>query len=182
MDKRMNRNGMSPLGVVIYVLVVFLVASFQIGFFGKVNFFGAVPSLLLALTAAAAFFDGANTGAAVGCGAGLCADSIGSFGVKFSALVYALIGFFIGAVFGERAKTKPSSMLADWSLTLLITVIVGEIVTILNMVLSLGKFEFGKAILYIILPEAIGTYIFGFLAFPIYLLVYKNRFSEKYKQ
>ena len=182
MDKHAKRGGATPLRVIIYTLVVLIVASFQAAFFGKVTFFGAVPALLLALTAAAAFFDGPKTGVAVGCGAGLCVDAIGGFGIMFSAFIYAIIGLAIGAVFGERAKTKPSSMLADWSLTLLVTVAVGEIVTILNMVLSLGKFEFGKALLYIILPETIGTYVFGFLAFPIYLLIYKNRFSEKYKK
>ena len=182
MDKHAKRGGATPLRVIIYTLVVLITASFQSAFFGKVTFFGTVPALLLALTAAAAFFDGTNTGVAVGCGAGLCADAIGGFGIMFSAFVYVIIGLFVGAVFGERAKSRPSAMLADWSLALLATVAVGELVTILNMVLSLGKFEFGKALLYIILPETIGTYIFGFLAFPIYLLIYKNRFAEKYRQ
>ena len=183
MAERQNRNGTTPVRIVVYTAIVLIVASVQSAFFGKVTFFGAVPSLLLAMTAAAGFFESENTGAVVGCGAGLAADLIGGTGIMFSALIYAIIGFFVGFIFGKKPRNKVSIVIADWSVALLMTVAVGAIVTVLNMVLSFGRFEFGEAFLYIILPEATGTYVFGYLACPIYLLVYKKRFfSEKNKQ
>ena len=182
MDKHAKRGGATPLRIVIYTLVVLVVASFQTGFFGKVTFFGAIPALLLAMTSATGFFDGENTGAVVGCGAGLAADLLGGTGIMFSAFIYTILGFVIGLVFGKKSRNRVSSVVADWSLVLLITILIGAVITVLNMAISVGRFEFGTAFLYIILPEAIGTYIFGYLACPIYLLIYKNRFSEKYKK
>ena len=183
MAERSKGNGTTPLRIVIYTSAVLLVASFQSAFFGKVTFFGAVPALLLAMTVAAGFFESETTGAVVGCGAGLAADLIGGTGVMFSALTYAVVGFLVGYIFGRKTRTRVSAVIADWSFALLFTVGIGAVITVLNMVLSLGKFEFGGAFLYIILPEAAGTYIFGYIACPIYLLIYKKRFfTEKIKQ
>ena len=181
LDNKKHAGGVSIAKIIAYGAAVFLLAVFQSSVASRFQFFGATPAYLLALTAAAAFFDGENTGAAVGLGAGFCSDALGGVGISVLPIFYTLLGWFIGRSvrkFGHEHSSSLGERLLRWAIWLLSASGIGTIITTVCLLLSAGKVHiltvFGK----MIIPEAIGTFLLGYPMGIIFMIIYRKRKND----
>ena len=164
--------------IIAYSVAVFLFAVFQSSVASRFKFFGATPSYLLVLTAAAAFFDGEKTGALVGLGAGFCADALGGVGISVLPVFYTILGWIIGvgvSNFGHRQSTAVFESLLRWAVWLIASCGIGMIITVICLFVSAGEIYVFSVIWRIAIPEAIGTFLFGYSLGIVFMLIYKNK-------
>ena len=178
LDNKKHAGGVSIAKIIAYGAAVFLLAVFQSSVASRFQFFGATPAYLLALTAAAAFFDGENTGAVVGLASGFCADALGGVGISVLPIFYTLLGWFIGRCvrkFGHEQSASIGERLLRWAIWLLAAAGVGMIITALCLLLFAGKVHILTAFGKMIIPEAIGTFLLGYPIGIIFMIIYRNR-------
>ena len=152
-----------PIG---YAVAILLFAVFDSTVSYRIGFFGTTPSLCLALTASAAVFDGKKTGSVVGLSAGVFTHALGGVGVSLYPLVFALLGWFSAA----REHGIPGRDSADrdffrrflnYALCLALCCGVMALVTAASLVLSAGRVNIFSVFTKIVLPEALGTFVYG---------------------
>lgn len=178
-DMSMRRGSVSTAKIIIYGAVIFLLTVFQTTVASRFGFFGTTPALALALTCGAACFENERTGAVVGLSAGFCADALGNSGISLLPIIYVLVGWF-GAGLAEklgqnRNKNSFGAKLLIWTLMLAAGCGVCMISTSIGLLLTAGKLHIISAIVGILLPEALSTFVFGYPIGLIYLLVYRKR-------
>ena len=171
-------RGLTAGKILIYAAISFVLAVFQSTVGARIGFFGATPQLTLALTCAAGCFYGAPTGAVVGLLSGLFTDAVGSAGIPLLALFYAVFGYFLGLYTADKRQTRAG--LGIWSIALAATVGVGVFITLLCLLVNAGKANIVFVVLNIALPEALNTYVFGWMIGVFHLFV--DRVNEKNKK
>jgi len=179
-----GKGGASVLKIAAYGAVIFLLAVFQSSVAPRFPFFGTTPVYLLALTAAAAFFDGENTGAVVGLAAGFCADALGGVGISVLPIFYTLLGWTVGrfaAKLGHSRSTAVSEKLGRWAVWLLAACGFGMLITLVCFLLSAGKVHIFSVFLRLLLPEAVGTFLFGYPIGIIFIIIYRKRIFDRYE-
>lgn len=154
---------LKPIG---YAFAVLLAAVFDCTVSPRIGFFGTTPSLSLALVASSAVLDGQKTGAAVGLAAGFCSDALGGVGASVLPLVYALLGWFSAArehgIPGRDNPYRPFlKRFLNFAVCLILCCGVGAITTALRLILTAGKLNIFSVFLKILLPEALGTFLYG---------------------
>lgn len=173
-----SRTGVSVRRIVAYGAAVFLLSVFQSTVAARFGFLGTAPALLLALTCAAAYFDGEHTGEAVGLASGFLLDALGGSGISVLPLAYTLTGWFIGKMtvrFGHDRIVSPGGRIVWWCVWLGAGVGIGMLITALCLFLTAGKVNIISAFLHIILPEALATYFSGFPLCFVYLLINRRK-------
>jgi hypothetical protein len=150
----------------LYAIVIFLFAVFDATVSPRIGILGTTPSLCLALTASAAVFDGKKTGSVVGLSAGFLLDALGGVGVSVSPIVWALLGWFSasrkhGAPGYDNVNQPFLKRLFNFLICLAICCAIGMAVTALRVVLTAGRINIFSLFVKILLPEAIGTFLYG---------------------
>lgn len=176
-----GKGGASVLKIAAYGTAVFLIAVFQSSVAPRFPFFGTTPVYLLALTAAAAFFDGESTGSVVGLASGFIADALGGVGISVLPVLYTLLGFGIGrfaSKLGHNRCTAVSERLGRWALWLAASCGAGMIITLICLLLSAGKVHIFSAFFKLLLPEAAGTFILGYPIGIIFIFIYRKRMDR----
>ena len=177
-----TKNGqlpkITPLGITLYAVAVFLTAVIQSCLYKSFDFFGAIPSLALCLCCAAGYFDGENVGGTVGLCAGFLVDALGVASFSILPLAYALIGYFTG-VFSPsgRIKLPAKSCFASFCVRLGIAVGGGSVTTLLGIFIGANSPNFIHAIVFVALPEAFITFVSGLFFWAAYRLIYIKRSS-----
>ncbi len=171
-------RGLTAAKILIYAAISFVLAVFQSTVGARIGFFGATPQLTLALTCAAGCFYGAPTGAVVGLMSGLFTDALGSAGIPLLVVFYTVFGYFLGLYTADRRQNRAT--LGGWSIALAAAVGVGIFITLLCLFVNAGKANIVFVILNIALPEALNTYIFGWIIGVVHLIV--DRVAEKNKK
>lgn len=164
-------QGLTAARIVIYALAAFLIAVLQTSRLGNIGFFGVRPQLMLALVCAAAYFCGSATGAVCGIMGGALTDALGGTGISILALLYMLIGYLIGAHTADRRTNRSSGRLGGWSIALAVGSGGGIIITLIGLFLGAGRPNLLLAMWHIALPEALNTYLFGWLVGVLHLAV-----------
>ena len=176
-----GKGGASVFKIAAYGTAVFLIAVFQSSVAPRFPFFGTTPVYLLALTAAAAFFDGESTGSIVGLASGFVADALGGVGISVLPVFYTLLGWGIGrfvSKLGHNRSTAIAEKLGRWALWLAASCGVGMIITFICLLLSAGKVHILAAFAKLVLPEAIGTFLFGYPIGIIFIFIYRKRIDR----
>ena len=179
-----GRGGASAFKIAAYGAAIFLIAVFQSSVAPRFAFFGATPVYLLALTAAAAYFDGENTGSVVGLAAGFCSDALGGVGISVLPIFYTLLGWCIGkfsAKLGHNRCTSIAEKLGRWAIWLLAACAIGMIITVICLLLTAGKVHIFSVFLRLLLPEAVGTFLFGYPIGIIFIVIYRRRIFDRYE-
>ena len=166
----------TPLGAILYAVVIFFVAVIQSCLYKSFDFFGTIPSLALCLSCAAGYFDGEKAGGVVGLCAGFLVDALGNASFSLIPLVYALIGYFTG-VFSPagRVMLPIKTCLASFCVRLGAAVGVGATVTLFGILVLSGNANFIHAIVFVALPEAFISFVSGVFFWAAYRLVYRKR-------
>ncbi len=171
-----NKHGIwATLG---YGLLVLALSVFQATLGSRVGFFECPPAILLTLTAAAAFFDGEERGMLVGLSSGFLLDALGGVGISLLPLSYTLIGWFIAMMSRRMGHDRPDAILsryAKYLIWLAVSVGLGMLVTALGLLLTAGRVNIISAVLQILLPEALGSLVWGAPIGFIYLLFRLNK-------
>ena len=151
---------------IVYAAAVLLLAVFDSTVSHRIGFFGTTPSLCLALTASAAVFDGKKVGSVVGLSAGVVSHALGGVGVSLLPIVWALLGWFSAS----RERGIPSRDSTDrdflrrffnFAACLALCCGVGMVTTAISLLLSAGRFNVFTAFIKLLLPEALGTFVYG---------------------
>ena len=155
---------LKPIG---YAIAVLLFAVFDSTVSPRIGFFGTTPSLCLALTASAAVFDGKKTGAAVGLASGVVTHALGGVGVSVLPIAYTLLGWFLAARehgIPRRDNTDHDFLrrFLNFAACLPLCCVAGMVVTAVSLLLSAGKFNIFSVFAKILIPEALGTFVYGF--------------------
>ena len=154
---------LKPIG---YAVAVLLFAVFDSTVSHRIGFYGTTPSLCLALIAATAVFDGKKAGSVVGLSAGVVTHALGGVGVSILPIVWALLGWFSAA----REHGTPSRDNADrdflrrfsnFAVCLALCCGVGIVTTAVSLFLTAGRFNIFSAFVKLLLPEALGTFVYG---------------------
>lgn len=178
LDNKNHSGGVSIAKIVAYGATVFLLAVFQSSVASRFPVFGVTPAYMLVLTAAAAFFDGENTGAVVGLASGFCSDALGGVGISVLPIFYTLLGWFIGRCvdkFGHKHSASIGERLLRWAIWLLAACGIGMIITAVCLLLAAGKVHILSAFGKMIIPEAIGTFLLGYPMGLIFMIIYRKR-------
>ncbi len=171
-----NRNDM--LGIIIYALVIFLLAVLQSTLGPRIGFFGNTPALLLALTAAAAFYDGEKTAMLVGLLSGFLLDALGGVGVSVLPLAYCLTGWFISLAVKRMAHDRSDRFhirYLRYLIWLSAAVGIGMVITALCLLLTAGRVNIISTFVQILLPEALGSLVWGLPIGLVYQLLTINK-------
>ena len=180
-DNSNHASGVSIGKALAYSAAIFLLAVFQSSVAPRFPFFGTTPAYLLALTAAAAFFDGERTGAAVGLASGFLSDALGGVGISVLPILYTLLGWLVGRCVEKLGHDRSRSVgegLLRWTVWLLAASGIGMIITAICLLLSAGKVHIFSVLLKMILPEAAGTFLFGYPIGIIFMIIYRRRMYE----
>ena len=183
MKQNKNVNSASVIKIFLYVTVSFLLAVLQSTLGKRIGLFGVTPQMTLALTVAAAYYQGPVIGALCGIFCGVFTDAIGGTGITLSPLFYTLIGWIIGSLAIEKKGQKGSS-LGSFILNLAAATLVGGFITLIMLSLNAAKPNLPDAFIYIVLPEALNTYIFGFFIGLVYFVAERltqNQSNKKEK-
>ncbi len=166
MNSKNHGAGVGILKPIGYAIAVLLFAVFDSTVSHRIGFFGATPSLCLALTASASVFDGKKVGSVVGLCAGVVTHALGGVGVSVLPIVWSLLGWFSAA----REHGIPSRDSTDrdflrrflnFAVCLAICCGVGMITTAASLLLTAGRFNIFSAFVKLFLPEALGTFVYG---------------------
>ena len=96
----------------IYGSSLILLALIQTTFSTQFPLFDMTPDLCLLFVLGVAMFDGAESGGAVGIGAGFLESALGGIGISFLPLLFFAIGYGIGHLSGRAlARTFPSYLI-----------------------------------------------------------------------
>lgn len=167
---------MTPLGVALYAIAVFLTAVIQSCLYRAFDFFGTIPSLTLAFTVAAGHFDGERTGGVTGLCSGFLTDALGSAAFSFLPLAYCVIGYFVGVSSAAcRGKTPAAHCFVSYCLRLAASVGVGATVTVFAIFFSANTPNIISAIFLVALPESVISFVFGLAFWCVYRLIYIKR-------
>ncbi len=156
-----------------YALTVFSLAVLQATLGERVGFFGCTPAISLTLTAAAGFFDGEERGMLVGISSGFLVDALGGTGVSVLPLAYTLVGWFVAVMSRRMGHDRADSQLGrflHYLIWLCVTVGLGMVITALCLLLTAGRVNIISATLQILLPEALGSLVWGIAVGFVYLL------------
>ncbi len=166
--------------IVAYSVAVFLLASFQASVGSRIGLMSATPSFTLILTALAAIFDGKRFGSAVGLAGGALTDALGGSGFSLLPLFYVLIGWFLGEVTEHLGHPgRHVGLAALRSLMWLAAAAgVGALSTAIMILLSAGRMNFFSSIPQILLPEAVGTFLYSIPMLVIFMLCHRKKFSD----
>ncbi len=171
------RNKYGLLSLFGYALLILALSVFQSTLGPRVGFFGCTPAIMLTLTAAAGFFDGEETGMLIGLASGFLLDALGGVGVSVLPLAYTLVGWFV-AMMSRRMGHDRSNALFDrflhYLIWLCVAVGLGMVITALCLGLTAGRVNIIAATLQILLPEALGSFVWGLPVGFIYLLFRLN--------
>ena len=176
-----GNGGASILKISAYSAAVFLIAVFQSSVASRFGFFGTTPVYLLALTAAAGFFDGENTGGVVGIASGFCSDALGGVGISVLPIFYTLLGFAIGhfsAKLGHNGGSSIAERLGRWAIWLLAACGAGMVITLICLILSSGKIHIFSVLIRLLVPEAVGTFLFGYPIGIFFIIIYRKRIFD----
>ena len=167
---------LTPLGVTLYALGAFFVAVAQSSLYRGFSFFGTLPSLGLCFSCAAGYFDGEKTGGAVGLFTGFLVDALGNASFSILALAYALVGYFVGVFSHTKRGLAPiKSCFASFCVRLGASVGVGAIVTLFGILVLSSSPNFLHALVFVTLPEALISFVFGILFWAAYRIIYRKR-------
>ena len=172
MKENKSFSGVSASRVIFYVVASFLLSVFQSTLGKRIGLFGVTPQMTLALTVAAAFYQGPLLGALCGLLCGIFTEALGGVGIVLLPLFYTLAGWIIGAIAIEKKGPKGSS-LTSFLINLAAATLAGGLITLTMFLINATKPNLPDALVYIILPEALNTYIFGLFVGIIYFAVEK---------
>ena len=166
MGSKRRGEGIGIFKPIIYAIAVLLFAVFDSTVSHRIGFFGTTPSLCLALTASAAVFDGKKVGSVVGLAAGVLTHALGGVGVSVLPIVWSLLGWFSAA--REHGIPGRDNIDRDflrrflnYSASLAICCGVGTVITAVSLLLSAGRFNIFTVFVKLLLPEALGTFVYG---------------------
>ncbi len=166
------------LGLFGYSLLVFVLAVFQATLGPRVGFFECTPAIMLVFTAAAGFFDGEERGMLVGLVSGFLVDALGGVGISLLPTAYTLVGWFVAFMSRRMGHDRADSVLERalrWLIWLCVSVGLGMVITALSLLLTAGRVNIISATLQILLPEALGSFVWGLAIGVIYLLFRLNK-------
>lgn len=155
---------LKPVG---YAVAVLLFAAFDSTVSPRIGLLGTTPSLCLALTASAAVFDGKKVGAVVGLAAGVASHALGGVGISLLPIVFTLLGWFSasrehGIPGRDSVDRSFPYRLGNFAACLAVCCGVGAVTTAVCMFLTVGRFNIFSAALRLLLPEAVGSFLYGF--------------------
>ncbi len=151
----------------VLLLICFLLQS---SVFPAIALNGIVPNLLIILTASLGFMKGERSGLLIGFFCGLLLDIFGGGVIGFYALIYMYIGFINGKfhqIFYPEDIKLP--LLLIFSSDLLYNFICYVFLFLLR-----GRLQFLFYLQHVILPEGIYTILISFLAYPLFLHLYRK--------
>ena len=154
----------APLDAAKAAGLLFLAVVLQISIFSGVDILGGRPDLLLVTMVMVALRRGTIFGAAAGFGAGLLYD-MGTFGtLGFMALLYTLVGYWIGRYGETTGRDRGHAPL----LSVLVVTVLFEIAA-LTLHFMLGENAPARAVLVdALMPTLVLNLL---LAFPVYAVV-----------
>ena len=166
MGSKRRGEGIGIFKPIIYAIAVLLFAVFDSTVSHRIGFFGTTPSLCLALTASAAVFDGKKVGSVVGLAAGVATHALGGVGVSVLPIVWSLLGWFSaarehGIPSHDNADRDFLRRLLNYAACLALCCGVGTVITAVSLLLSSGWFNIFEVFVKLLLPEALGTFVYG---------------------
>lgn len=174
-----KKGTLTVFKITVYVITVFVLALVQTNVLPRFAFFGVTPSVLLAMTATVAFFDGEKPALIVGLISGFLLDAFGGTDISILPLAYTAIGWFISFAatrFGHTSITQFGPKMFWCSAWTGVASVLGAVVTALLILLTAGRVNVLSAARHIIIPEAFGTFAVGILiGFTVNLIQYKKR-------
>ena len=145
-------------------IMILVLSSLQVSFFGKLSVAGAVPDLMLCLVLSIAFFKGEYAGAITGIAAGFVIEAIGSQGISLLPVVYMVYGYLVGH-FACSVHTKGY---LSYLFYLLLGMVLRAAVTVAYVCLTYRIIHLPDVILNSVLPELLASGIAGcILYFPM---------------
>ena len=146
---------------VIYILsiglMLFICASFQVSFFGRIRIFGAVPDLMLCCVLCVSYFCGKYRGTVFGIAAGFLIETMGSQGISLLPVVYMLCGY----IAGHYSRAILPKRYSFYLLLLGCGLVVRAATTIVYACITYQYIHLPQILLYSVLPEVGGTAIVG---------------------
>ena len=149
--------------VLFYGALILILCTAQCSFFSYLKPFGATPDLLLGMLVAIMLLDSAPSACVCAVISGYVIDSIGAIPPSFSPLYYLAL---VAALSMISAKMLPRFI--SYCVMLPAALVGRAIFTFINLCISYASVPSVKAIVSVILPEAISTFVF---CLPIYLAV-----------
>ncbi len=149
--------------IIIYGIMFFILGVAQCSFFNELSFLSAVPNIVLGGVAAIALFDSQRTAVICGIVSGFMIDALGGSGVSLSPVALLCVALLCSEI---AKKMLPS--IISWVIILLPAALLGSLFTVVNILLSVGKFSFTAVFKTVLLPELILTVIFSI---PLFFIV-----------
>lgn len=151
--------------IVLYGILLLFLAALQCSFFARLQFLPATPDLILCAVLGILLLDcdsAAFISAVVG---GLMLDAIGGLGIAWSPLFY----FMVTAVMSLTVK-KVIPGLVSFLVLLLPSLFLRAGFTALDVWMSGGLLSASELIKKILLPEAVITFLCGFIVYALVCL------------
>ncbi len=147
--------------IVTFALLLILLASAQVSFFGRLKPFGAVPDLMICAVLCIAFFDGEYVGAITGIAAGFLIEALGAQGITLLPPVYMIGGYVVG----HYAKRSTINRYVLYFFYLIGACALRASLTVIYACLTYDTVDLPQILLRAVLPEMAGTAIAGLLLF-----------------
>ncbi len=136
---------------------------------------GVQPDTLMILVISFSLLGGSGTGLTVGLTGGLIQDILYGNSVGYNALVYMLIGFFMGAIHDKVFTDK----IIMPSVFVFLAVLIRGVFVWVYMFFSNMQNPFYQSFAVVVLPEAVYTTILMPLIFYIMSMLYEQKFMTK---
>ncbi len=150
--------------IITFSLLLILIGSMQVAFFGRLRPFGAIPDLMICTVLAVAFFDGRYTGAIVGLCGGFLIEAMGGQGITLLCPVYMIGGYVVG----HYSRTVHPKKYTVYLFYLACACLLRAALTVIYACLCYETVNLPDILLHTVLPELGGTAIAGLvLFFPI---------------
>ncbi len=154
-------RGRTAIRVIVIALVAILFASLQVTLFAEILFFGKSPDLILIFVLCISYFLGRYAGAITGIGAGFLIEAMGGMGITLLPLFYLFLGYLVGYF----SRTVNPKIFTTYLIYLAVTLVYHAAITLTNVVMTYQSFHLGRVLLYLLLPEAASTALFGMLLY-----------------
>lgn len=140
---------------------MFFVSLLQTTFFGAIEPFGAIPDLSLAAAVGVGYFCGSFVGGVYGIAAGVVCYALGDVGLAFLPIVYGTLGFLSGLLMERFFKGK----FLVWCMYVFFGGIAKALYSLACCILFSGELRLWAAVGGAILPELLGTFVFGVMMY-----------------
>ncbi len=149
--------------ITVYSLLFLLLGTAQCSFFARLKPFGAVPDIVFGGICGIIMLDNKRAAAVCAVAAGYFIDALGAVPPSFSPLFFLLSVAFLGWI---SDKLMPSFV--SYAALMFSAVLVHAVYTYVNLRIVYGSVPIGTALLSVVLPEMLSTFV---CCLPIYFLV-----------